>query len=252
MPNPSIGPQVITDSIRSPAAAGHSSWSTPARTQVAGPETDFVNQAIACYQHSIGNLQVIMREPALPTGYPDIVAVTLHRPTFDFLEDRLLLSTKHFQLLHYLFQSRSATIAAITSDLLWSETAVAQSLADLEAAKMVFRCRDLLACTPISRTFWARRIVAIEAKVSNCGNAIRQAVGNSWYASHSYVLFPESKWRSSLEIAAKSYGIGVMLFNGTRIRIARAPRARSLPSSYGSWLVHEYALRQLPRTSNHD
>jgi hypothetical protein len=122
-------------------------------------------------------------------------------------------------------------------------------LADLEAAELIRRSDRRIVARSLARAFAARRIIAVEAKMRDWRRALDQAVANTWFASHSYVLLPESSWSPILGRRARRLGVGVVLSDGSRLNIKVPARKHLLPASYGSWLVNEWALRQTARMS---
>jgi len=93
--------------------------------------------------------------------------------------------------------------------------------------------------------FALRRIVAVEAKVGRWAQAIEQAITNTWFASHSYVLFPERLCPADASSMAVAEGIGLIVVNEDRAKIlVRSPKHR-LPDSYASWLFNEWTLQAI-------
>jgi len=188
---------------------------------------------------------LVFREPYLPTGFPDVVAVfcdeQLHGPT----PARLSLGQDHLRLLHHLHTVRQRSVMEVAGALGRSERQLRALLEDLERALLAHCHRDRAIVKPLGTAFIAKRIVAVEAKIRDWQGALRQAVANTWFASHSYVLMPAGRLGHSLLQRAAQLGIGVMSYDGTRIAVALRPRRLHIPSSYGSWLVNEWTVRQV-------
>lgn len=216
------------------------------RTPTPGPELDFVEAALASASTSglwRGEEPIFFREPALPTGFPDLVGVVPRREELLFQPERLELRGEHLKLLHYIFSARGTTARAAADALLWNEQTLQAMIDELELAALVRRSRHQVRCMALAKVFIAKRIIAIEAKLDKWEDAIRQAVANTWFASHSFVLLPDKRWRPEVRQTAARFRVGVMTYDGSHIRVRlRAPRRR-IPASYGSWLVNEWTVR---------
>jgi hypothetical protein len=207
-----------------------------------GPEAELLELALS--SSSLDNKSkkaVIFREPQLPTGYPDLVAVYTGRQNVKFNQFRSGLSTWHFRLLHLIYQLGGGYLQDISQSSLYSLSKVEILIDELSQAGMVyFRGRKIF---PVAKhkIFTTTRIVAIEAKVNDWSRAIRQAIANRWFSSHSYILLPEKTRMTPILEEAQSFGIGVMVFDGQNTKELCHPAPQSLPTSYGSWLLNEWA-----------
>lgn len=197
-----------------------------------------------------GVAPVVFRELALPTGFPDIVAVLLSRHELLFNEERLTLGSDHLRLLHHLHAAKRASIDSLVGTLVWSEREIERLLNELTRAELVRRMGKEARCAPLAEVFVAKRIVAIEAKIRDWRTAIRQAMANTWFASHSYILIPVGRWNGEVEAEAGRFGIGVLAHDGARTLVKLQARNRRIPASYGSWLVNEWAVRRAGRPCN--
>jgi len=188
---------------------------------------------------------LILREAALPTGVPDLIAVEPHRyrPAYSMRRRRLRLP--HLQMLHFLNDSGPTTREEIERLLNQRPGETALVLNDLESAGLVSRRRNLIVAESLSKVFVARRIVAVEAKMRAWREALEQATANLWFASHSYILVPALKCLQVICLEARSLGVGVLVFDGKETRTVVRPRKHAIPASYGSWLINEWALQQL-------
>lgn len=184
---------------------------------------------------------IIMREPELPTGAPDLIAVEPRRTQRRRLSDAAQLRPIHLKLLHHLSESGAITEDAIVKALGFTPKQTAEALKTLTATAYVERNGNTLTIRPRSQVFHAVRIVAIEAKMTAWREAIDQAIANLWFASHSYILVPALKCISLVRDEAAKYGIGVLVFDGKKTRTILRPRKNEIPASYGSWLISEFA-----------
>ena len=96
-----------------------------------------------------------------------------------------------------------------------------------------------------AETFAASRIVAVEAKISKWQDALMQAAGNAWFASHSYILLPSRKLGELAASNARALGIGVLVLENDQVATIEPAKARSIPASLGSWIVNEWMVREL-------
>ena len=185
---------------------------------------------------------VVLREPKMPTGYPDIVAVYASANSTIGTKGPRNLTSRHFQLLFQLHHSGPYKIDEIRGLLLLSKKLLSNLISDLEAAKMVSVRGQFVSAKPLGRTFPARRIIAIEAKLKNWRKALQQAVANLWFASQSYVLLPPMRTLQTIIKEAEKFGVGVLVFDGRKTKRVVEPKQQQIPISYGSWLVSEWAL----------
>ena len=204
-----------------------------------GPEQDLVDWflQLGAVRPKQGERLTVFREPRLPSGFPDLVAVVWKESVVaEWGTVRRRVTSADLRLMHHL----ATTGPAKQSDL-----------------KLLFgpetdRCLDRLACSdmtllrgnhwharPLSKTFAIRRIVAIEAKVNEWRAALDQAFINTWFTPESYVLVPVIPKGASLLDTAMQHGIGVL----SKERPNLVPRPVMQPRSYASWLFNEWTWR---------
>lgn len=187
---------------------------------------------------------VFFHEPQLPTGLPDLVAVYLSNGKLEVNRHRLKLRQSHVRLLHFLYVARKASAESISEQLRIPAKQLSVLLRDLRQAHLITDNGTDVRPRSLSRVFGVKYIIAIEAKVSNWSRALVQAVGNYWFASHSYILIPRTKVLPKVIARAEELGVGVLVLDGSSISVTLEPRKRKLPGSYGSWLLNEWALRR--------
>lgn len=218
------------------------------RTPTPGPELEFVEAALYNAQESgiwsEKDPPIFFREPALPTGFPDLVGVFLNRQDLLFTPERLRLRGEHLQILHHVFSARGTTLRATAEALLRSERSLETLIEELELAELVRRSSHRVRCVALAEVFVAKRIVAVEAKIDKWADAIRQAAANTWFASHSFVLLPDRLWSDGLRDLAARFGVGVLTYDGSQTRVRLRAEKQRLPVSYGSWLINEWTIRQ--------
>ena len=229
------------------ALSSHSSSIVHVRTrrQRKGPEAALLRTMIKA-EFLLGRElpAVFFHEPELPTGLPDLVAVYMCKE-LEVSRDRLKLKDQHIRLLHFLHTSGPTTPTEISDRLRMSPSRVRSLTAQLEAAGLLRLHADVIKPAPLSRTFAVKYIIAIEAKVHDWARALEQAAANHWFASHSYILIPVSESISRIRQRAEALGIGVLVSDGTIVRAVVRAKRRDIPSSYGSWLFNEWALRRV-------
>jgi len=211
-----------------------------------GPEAELIELALSSSSlHKKRENVVIFREPQLPTGFPDLVAVYSGKRGINFNQFRSDLSFWHIRLLHLIYQVGGGYPQEISKSSLNPEAKVRILIDELYQAGMVyFRGKKVLPVS-IRRLFNAKRIVAIEAKINDWRKAIRQAIANKWFSSHSYILMPYRTNMSKIINEAESFGIGVMTYHGKETMALCRPKPQELPTSYGSWLFNEWAISMI-------
>jgi hypothetical protein len=211
-----------------------------------GPEAELLELALS--SSSLDNKckkAIIFREPQLPTGFPDLVAVYTSKRDTKFNPFRPGLSTWHIKLLHLIYQLGGGYLHDISQSSLYPLGKVKILVDELSQADMVYFRGKKIFPAAMRRIFKATRIVAIEAKINDWHRAIRQAIANRWFSSHSYILLPEKHRMTRILDEAQSFGIGVMVFDGQNTRELCQPKPQNLPTSYGSWLLNEWAIRMI-------
>ncbi|WP_157753750.1 hypothetical protein [Lysobacter capsici] len=179
---------------------------------------------------------VVLQEPELPSGVPDILLLRMN--TLPFTE--VMFSDQELKLLHFVSSRQVVHLSEVSELLRWTKRAIDVGVSSLEAHQFLVLRNSQLRPTKLARLFLAREIIAIEAKVGEWRRALMQARSNQWFASQSYVLLKGQISPSVVE-AASAVGVGVLQFNGGRTKIVvRSERCR-LPGSYASWLVSMWA-----------
>jgi hypothetical protein len=135
-------------------------------------------------------IAVVLREPKMPTGFPDIVAVFADANADSFTVNRRKLTQQHFRLLYHLHNSGRSKMDDVAKLLLLPRKHVAELVDDLLNADLISTRGSFVTARPLGKIFAARHIIAVEAKIKNWRKALQQAVANLWFASHSYILLP--------------------------------------------------------------
>jgi len=203
-----------------------------------GPERELVDNSLKAglpIKSKYG--LTIFEEPALPIGYPDIVAVCPSRP-FDDYSKRIPLKPSHLRVLHHLYTVRKGSPEDISQQLLVTELQAKKIVQDLLDAELLYSHGKSVAIRSLPKIFFVNKIISIEAKIQDWKTAILQAATNTWFASHSYILLPPKNNLDHICSEAARYGVGVMVFDDGPY-IASEARPHQIPASYGSWLFNE-------------
>ena len=214
------------------------------RRQTTGPENELVDNAIRVGLLRSKTSPLVLREPALGTGYPDIVAA--YPAARSLCVERPALGVDHLRLLQFLWCNQGATTLAAAQALLRLGSRTLRRIVDeLTEQRAILVKNGNLRARKNAETFAASRIVAVEAKINKWQDALMQAAGNSWFASHSYILLPSRPLAELAATNARALGIGVLVYDDERVVTVEPARARPIPASLGSWIVNEWMVREL-------
>lgn len=218
------------------------------RAPRSGPEDDLCTAVLDKRLPTDKRLpRIVFREPRLPTGFPDIVAVYPSSRTIDYTRARTHLTAKHVRVMHFLYWSKGARLSSMSEMLACSQRVLNKIVEHLVRAGMVRLRGSYVTPRAFSDVFIAQRIVAIETKISDWMKAIEQARANTWFASHSYILIRPHRSIETITVRATEAGVGVLVFDGDTIEIVADAAERDLPASYGSWLFNEWTLHRLKK-----
>lgn len=213
------------------------------RGPVAGPEQVLVETFlnIATIRLLPGRSLTVFAEPAMDTGFPDLVAVVWRRELArSWSAEREHLRAMDLRLLHLL-----ATRGAMELSFLHQvfHRGLNTMLTRLEEAGVVTVGKDKCRARSTLSIFAVERIIAVEAKVSATQRALEQACANTWFSSESHALLSRPRTGEHLMGMASSLGIGILGFEEDRVeKVCEAP-VRAVPLSYGSWLFNEWTWR---------
>lgn len=203
-----------------------------------GPESTLLFQALET------GIPVFSRTPEkiflefeMPTGFPDLVALFFKRKSLIELNRWNSLSKNHLRLLHHIFIQRKTSIEQICSMLLFSKKEVEAVVEELVRRNAIRLTSNHIYIRSASEVFPLKKIVAIEAKVNDWQRCLKQAALNTWFASESYMLIPENRNSKTILSSAEKHGVGVLIFNGKEVNIAKQAKHFLIPSSFGSWLL---------------
>lgn len=207
-----------------------------------GPESELVTKVLA-QGLPFKNKFEIIQELELPTGYPDILAVSYKKHS-EPLANFDHFNKEHLKVLHYLYSLKASSSNEISSKLLIKPKTVDKILYDLLDAELVWSKGDRFKIKSVSKIFAIDKIIAIEAKIQDWRSAVSQAINNTWFASDSYILIPEKKNNHLIAEYAQKFGIGVIVSANEEPYIYSRAQVQKLPVSYGSWFVNMGLAKQ--------
>lgn len=215
-----------------------------------GPETKICNLFVETMTARLAKQKshyAIFSEPQLETGFPDIVIASFLPSVFDkWNSKRANLNIVDIKLLHHLNLSGGDSADNIERMLGLDSRNLVRSLERLLSANLISWQRKVWKPIQLQSAFGINKIIAIEVKIKNWAEALRQAEMNWWFASESYVLSPVMKPQKQVLEKADRLAVGVysITSKGVIARIRSSKRER-LPSSYASWLFNEWVGRRL-------
>ncbi len=216
-----------------------------------GAETVLVNEFIDFYcslflQNSKNQNLAVFVEPKLDSGFPDLV-IAHYAPRFaesSWTDARDGLNIEDLKVLSYLIQTGGSSGEDLISTLRLPGGRALQSLEKLLDAKWVSRKDNCWKPSGMKQNFGLKKLVAIEAKISDVGKVTAQAISNVWFASHSYALIDTSTPRPATLASFDRLGVGLYC-RGKQFRKALSSRTRPLPSSYASLLFNEWVAKSV-------
>lgn len=221
------------------------------RTSQPGPEADLVNGFLERYKTQLGTRKTnyaLFYEPCLPMGYPDIVAVAYNPRTYESWDGlRTRLTIHDLKVLHHLYFEKRASSFAIEQKLGIGSQALLRTLERLLDASLIRRTKCCWIPKALGENYGIRRIISIEAKMSDWSGVLKQAYMNRFFSTESFALTPVRTPSSRVIEEAGADGIGIYSFSERRnIQKVRDPDKKyGLPLSYTSWLFNEWIGRRL-------
>jgi len=212
------------------------------RRRQVGPEDELVDWFLDNLPIRVprGSHATVFREPRLQSGFPDVVITIWNvKTTESWSPERTHLTDRDMRVMHHIGQRGACSPNELQS--LFSDR-IAPCIERLLAAEMVRPRKDAWAARSLAKAFAVRRIIAVEAKMTDWRVALEQAQLNTWFASDSYVLLPHVRRRDRVVAEASAAGIGIWSREDGEVRPAtREPDP--MPRSYASWLFNEWAWR---------
>ncbi len=208
-----------------------------------GPEYDLVLEYIESHlpRAPRGQRLTVFLEPEIESGFPDVVAVYWHAAaTQQWTTDRKRLTKIDVRVAHFLATMGAADLARLKT---FFPANPKRSLERLLAAGVIRQSSLGWRLRSLRDVFAVRRLVAIEAKVSDWQEGLQQAFQNVWFASESYLLLPRLPRTPILLKEAARFGIGLRTQGQPLDSVELCPRLAQIPRSYASWLFNEWVWR---------
>ena len=213
------------------------------RKAVPGPEQRLVDEFLESqvFQVPRGCRLTVFAQPALATGFPDIVAVVWRKSRAKaWPEERQELRAQDVRLIHVLHALGWTELAFLQKVF---PTGLDASLRRLEAAELLVRRRHKCRARPAHRIFAVEMLVSVEAKVAPGSRLLEQAAQNAWFSSESYALLPSGCTMNRAVRQATGMGVGVLSHGESSTKLLATSQRRDVPASYGSWLFNEWVWR---------
>lgn len=213
------------------------------RGSVAGPEQDLVLAFLSAATLELrpGRSLTVFAEPAIDSGYPDLVGVVWRSEVArQWSIERERLRAADLRLLH-LLSTKGALELSFLREVF--QRGFNGMLTRLEEANVVSVGKTRCRARSLKSIFAVEHIVAIEAKVSATQRVIKQACANTWFSSESHALLPRPQTGKRLTSMAASLGVGMLSFEHDHVAQVCEASIRAVPLSYGSWLFNEWTWR---------
>lgn len=213
------------------------------RKSTKGPELNFLYEYI---QNSLptapeGQKLTVFIEPNVESVFPDAVAVYWDVETVQkWNTNRLLLTKRDVRVLHHLALVKSSRLDTLEK---YFSPQVKKSLERLEYANLVSRKPRSWQVKSLRDIFAVKRLITIEAKISDWQQGLFQAFFHTWFASESYLLVSKLPKHKKLLQEASKLGIGVVTDEHPLEKSLAFARRERIPKSYASWLFNEWVWK---------
>lgn len=222
------------------------------RTVTEGEEQDLVKSFIDYYIHiflrnnKVNNLAVFV-EPQIASGFPDIVFVSYSTKILDnWSNERERLDIGDFKVLSYLIMSGGCSGDNLINWLGLGEKAVLEALERLLDAKMVCHSKGVWKPVDLKKIYHIKKIVSVEAKISDIKKVAEQTLINTWFASQSYALVNTANPQNNTINNFAKQGTGLYCKQKGFKKVVEAQKLK-LPSSYLSLQFNEWVGKAVAR-----
>ena len=213
------------------------------RNPIDGPEQELIEAFLvaATTQLRPGRSLTVFAQPAIETGFPDLVAVVWNSKVAEtWVAERDRLRAADLRLLHLLATQGAIDLADLEGVF---QRGLHGMLTRLEEAAVVTVGRSRCRAKRLSQIFAVERIIAVEAKISANQRVLEQASANTWFSSESYALLPTPEAGPASRDVASSFGVGIISLEDSRVAEVHQASLREVPISYGSWVFNEWTWR---------
>jgi len=220
------------------------------RSSTNGDEQVLVEQFIDYYctafrRNNKKTQLAVFVEPRIDSGYPDVVFASYLPSILDnWTAEREKLDVSDLKVLSYLSGVKGVKGGTIITSLGFPEKQTLNSLEKLMDAKLVtYRTSGWQICE-LREAFSVKKLIAVEAKLSDVSGVFSQSYINTRFASHSYALINSAKPSSETIQKFDGYGIG-LYSKGNCFKKHVEATEYSLPSSYVSFQFNEWIGRAI-------
>lgn len=215
------------------------------RTVTEGEEQDLVKSFIDYYIHiflknnKVNNLAVFI-EPQVASGFPDIVFASYSTRIMDnWSKERDRLDISDFKVLSYLIMSGGCSGDNLIGWLGMDEKVILETLEKLLDAKMVCCSKGVWKPVDLKKIYHIKKLVSVEAKMSDIRKVAEQTLINTWFASQSYALVNSANPQNNTINNFLKQGTGLYCKQKGFKKIVEAQKLK-LPSSYLSLQFNEW------------
>ena len=215
------------------------------RTATQGEEIELVKEFIEFYcdrflkNNKVNNLAVFV-EPRVSSGFPDIVFAT-YSP--DILENwskkREKLDIYDLKVLSHFILSKGCTGEQLINTLKLPEKQILKSIECLIDAKMITRVNGKWKAEKLKNIYSIKKLVSVEAKISDMKKVAEQSLINTWFASQSYALTNIERPQEVTLNNFQKQGVGLYCKRNGFRKVVEAQKL-ALPSSYLSLQFNEW------------
>ena len=203
------------------------------RPSTQGDELDLVEDFIEYYIHNFlksnktNNLAIFV-EPKVASGFPDIVFASYSPKILEnWSEQRENLETNDLKVLSQLLMTKGSTGSELITRLKMPEKDTIQA---------------------IEKIYNIKKLISVEAKMTDIKKVAEQSLINTWFASQSYALTSTSNPQSSTIKKFERQGTGLYCKKRSFRKIVEAKKLAS-PSSYQSLQFNEWIGRTVAHLS---
>lgn len=222
------------------------------RKPTRGPEWELVQNFLEFKVNKLTRLKrqninyAVFIEPLLDTGFPDIVIAEYKPSSFDdWNKTRNSLKITDLKVFQHILKFGGSDSETIENMLGISNKPLLTTLERLLDAGLIIRRSKQWKARDHRRTLGVKKIVAIEAKISNWVAAFNQAQLNKWFSSESYVLTNTQNPTARTLSRSKEIGVGIYILSNNNLRKINNSQTIPFPSCFGSLLFNEWIGRFL-------
>ena len=214
-----------------------------------GPELDMVNNFLEHNKNLFFEQELeftSLTEPYAEAGIPDILLIFWDKNLCkNWHPKRNELTRTDIKILHHIsnYNRKGIKIDKLYRDLNFDEKTFKKSFYRLSEANLIVIDSIRVSINDLDKIFFIRKIISIEAKISNWKSAFHQAQLNENFSSHSYVLLPAEKMSNDI-LSYCTGNTGLLIQDGLKSILKKKAKKNQIPGSYFSWILNEYLGRQ--------